>query len=168
MQFAKDSFYIALRDRLAVVNPARTVVVNGATRPAILNFENEVQTDTALLPDAFYLSWGAVAVAKGWESATRPMMAMECKISYGTQGSAEAGNDRGRTLAALDMELLCICSPAQTIKKDWTQVPSQSLGTNVAWSGLHMGEVGVLVLPAWSLSRVAQLTVFFFPEVDLP
>ena len=31
MQFAKDSFFLALQQRLAGLNPARTVTVNGAT-----------------------------------------------------------------------------------------------------------------------------------------
>ena len=33
MQNAKDTFYVTLRDRLAAVNPARTMVVRGVTRP---------------------------------------------------------------------------------------------------------------------------------------
>ena len=33
MQFAKDSFYVTLRERLAEVNPARTTVVDGGVAP---------------------------------------------------------------------------------------------------------------------------------------
>ena len=33
MQNAKDTFYMTLRDRLAAVNPARTMVLRGVTRP---------------------------------------------------------------------------------------------------------------------------------------
>ncbi len=44
MQFAKDSFYIALRDRLAVLNPARTVYLDGVTRPAVIVAENQPST----------------------------------------------------------------------------------------------------------------------------
>ena len=40
MQFAKDSFFLALQQRLAALNPARTVTLNGATVPAILVVEN--------------------------------------------------------------------------------------------------------------------------------
>ena len=36
MQFAKDSFFLALQQRLAALNSARTVTLNGATVPAIL------------------------------------------------------------------------------------------------------------------------------------
>ena len=35
MQFAKDSFFLALQTRLAGLNPARTVTINGATVPAV-------------------------------------------------------------------------------------------------------------------------------------
>ena len=41
MQSAKDSFYSALRDRLAVVNPGRSVTLQGVARPAIFVAENE-------------------------------------------------------------------------------------------------------------------------------
>jgi hypothetical protein len=40
MQGAKDSFYMALRSRLAVLNPARTMVIDGVTVPAIVVREN--------------------------------------------------------------------------------------------------------------------------------
>lgn len=168
MQFAKDSFYMALRDRLAAVNPARTVAVNGMIRPAVLVAENETPTESAPATDAFFLSWGTVAIAKGWERATRPLLAMECRISYGTAGASDAANDRGRALAALDMELLSMCSPAHTAKQDWTQTPSRDLGGSVFWTGLRMGDATASVQRGWTLSRVAELTVLFFPEVDLP
>ena len=43
------------------------------------------------------------------------MMALDCTISYCTEGAEENGwLDRGRDLASLDNDLLAICSPAQT------------------------------------------------------
>src|SRR5664279_746773 len=51
MQPTKDSFYVALRDRLVVVDPNRTVTLDGATRPAIAVLENEPPTGAPLLPD---------------------------------------------------------------------------------------------------------------------
>ncbi len=36
MQAAKDSFYMALRARLAALNPARSMVMDGLTVPAIV------------------------------------------------------------------------------------------------------------------------------------
>ena len=58
MQSAKDSFYVALRDRLAALNPQRTVFLNGVTRPAVIVVENEYITAAGPLPEAFYLGWG--------------------------------------------------------------------------------------------------------------
>ena len=41
MQNAKDSFYMALRTRLAAINPERTILLRGAARPGILVEEAE-------------------------------------------------------------------------------------------------------------------------------
>ena len=40
MQFAKDSFFLALQQRLAGLNPQRTVTLNGTTVPAVVVAEN--------------------------------------------------------------------------------------------------------------------------------
>jgi len=40
MQFAKDSFFLALQQKLAGLNPARTITLNGATDPAVVVVEN--------------------------------------------------------------------------------------------------------------------------------
>ena len=72
MQFAKDSFYIALRDRLAVVNPARTVAINGTVRPAVLVAENEPVSAASLLPNVFQVTWMAAQAVPGEDAAKRP------------------------------------------------------------------------------------------------
>src|SRR5947209_15860835 len=41
MQSTKDTFYLALRNALSVVNPARTINLMGQERPAIVVPENE-------------------------------------------------------------------------------------------------------------------------------
>ena len=64
MQFAKDSFYVTLRERLAEVNPARTTVVDGVLRPAVVVGENE-SSDIAALDGTFRLSWGECANVGG-------------------------------------------------------------------------------------------------------
>ncbi len=46
VQNAKDTFYEVIRARLAAVNPGRTMVVRGVTRPGLLVEENEL----SLLP----------------------------------------------------------------------------------------------------------------------
>src|SRR5436309_11047642 len=79
MQFAKDSFYMALRERLASLNPQRTVTLNGATRPAVVVAENELVIPVEPLPDAFYIEWGA---AQAVETGTRTLIAMDCMISH--------------------------------------------------------------------------------------
>jgi hypothetical protein len=102
-------------------------------------------------------------------------MAMDCIISHHTFGTVESSVDRGRTLAALDTELLSICQPPRTSKRDYTQTPSVDLGTNILWTipefgkisggealrneGLPRGTEGV------RLERSATVKVFFFSEV---
>lgn len=174
MQFAKDSFYMALRERLAALNPNRTVTLNGATRPAVIVAENELVIPIEPLPDALYLEWGA-AHPVDRQAGSRALMQMECLISYHTLGTCASGVDRGRTLAALDTELMSICHPPRTAKRDFTQSPSMDLGTNVLWTGLQLSDVsggqGVAALPQAGrgvrLERKARLQVFFFAEENL-
>src|SRR5690348_6602169 len=119
MQFTKDSFYMTLRDRLSALNPQRTVVLSGATRPAMVVAENELIIPVAPLPDAFYLEWGAAEAVSGHEGR-QPLMQMECEISYHTFGSCQTGVDRGRALGELDAELLSLCQPQHTEKRDYS------------------------------------------------
>ena len=107
MQPTKDSFYIALRDRLAALNPARVISLGGQQRPAILVPENEVRTalsapapfDSAgatpagtktRLPDCFYLQFGAIThvrPAAAQPVHAQPLMKMACAIVYATCGT---------------------------------------------------------------------------------
>ncbi len=175
MQFTKDSFYMALLARLVALNPQRTVTLNGATRPALIVAENELVIPVEPLPDAFYIEWGAVAAVKQ-QTGSRALMAMDCVISHHTFGTVESGVDRGRTLAALDTELLSICQPPRTSKRDYTQTPSVDLGTNILWTVPELGKVSGsealqnMGLPRGSegvrLERIATMKVFFFAEVN--
>lgn len=173
MQYAKDSFYVALRERLSGLNPLRTVTVNGVTRPAVIVAENELVIPIDPLPDAFYLEWGAVEVVNS-HAAKQPLMQMDCVISYHTLGSSESGVDRGRSLASLDAELLGICQPQHTPKRDYSQAPSVDLGTNIFWTVPQLGEVagqdGPARLPERSqgarLERKTMLKLFFFSQVE--
>ena len=61
MQNAKDTFYVTLRDRLAAVNPARTMLVRGVIRPGLLVEENELASA--------YGSGGCVSTAVDGASA---------------------------------------------------------------------------------------------------
>jgi len=175
MQFTKDSFYMTLLARLVALNPQRTVTLNGTTRPAIIVAENELVVPIEPLPDAFYLEWGAAQVVPQ-QVGSRALLAMDCLISYHTFGTVESGVDRGRTLAALDMELLAICQPPWSSKRDYSQAPSVDLGTKISWTqpgfgkvvgseaakneGLPRGSEGV------RLERSTSVKVFFFSEVE--
>jgi hypothetical protein len=92
-------------------------------------------------------------------------------------GTVESGVDRGRALASLDMELLSICQPPWTSKRDYTQTPSVDLGTKLSWSQPILGKVAGSEAPSNEglprgtegvrLERSASLTVFFFAEVNV-
>lgn len=174
MQFTKDSFYMALRERLAALNPQRTVMVAGATRPAVIVAENELVIPVEPSPDAFYLEWGAAQGVKGTRGK-RALMQMECVISYHTLGSCTSGVDRGRVLGELDTELMTICQPSHTAKQDYSRTPGASLGSSIFWAMPELGKVsgseGPAKLPGKSqsvrLERQARINIFFFPEVEV-
>ena len=163
MQFAKDSFYVALRDRLAALDPARTVVVAGRMRPAVLVDENEPANSAPPLPNAFHLAWGIPEIVKGAESARRPLMKIDCTIAYRIAGTQSGAVDRGRALAALDAELLRLADPPRTPKRDQTHIPPVELGSTVFWG---LPEFGAMGSAHDELRRQARLAVFFFSEVD--
>jgi len=169
MQFAKDSFSMALRERLSALNPGRTIRLSGAERPALVVPENELPTPADRLPECFYLEWGGLktTVAAGSGQA---LCGLECTISYCTQGTVESGVDRGRVLGELDRELFMICQPPSTPKLDFTQSPSADLGTGVFWTLPLIEEPKAAANEATSQSarigHKGRVTVFFFPEVN--
>jgi hypothetical protein len=57
MQFTKDSFYLALRERMMALNPQRRVMVDGVSRASIFANENEPLSAKAIEEDSFYLRW---------------------------------------------------------------------------------------------------------------
>ena len=124
MQFAKDSFFLALQTRLAGLNPARTVTINGATVPAVLVVENLPPASAEPQPNTFYIEWGSAAVVNG-HAGNAALMSLECAISYYSLGTVQSMVDRGRVLGELDGELLGICQPTNTEKYDYTQSPSR-------------------------------------------
>jgi hypothetical protein len=188
MQFAKDSFFLALQQRLAGLNPARTVTLNGATVPAVVVVENLPPSSAEPQPNTFYIQWGAADVVEG-HAGSGALMRLEVVISYYTLGSVQSMVDRGRVLAQLDDELLGICQPLNTEKRDYTQAPSADLGTSIFWgqpsftegkgSGLYWGRVsfperiksGTTDEAESSqdarVERKARLTIFFFSGVTL-
>jgi len=173
MQFTKDTFYVALRDRLAALNPARTILLNGSVRPAIVVAENELVIPVRPQPECFYIEWGAVQPVPQ-QQGERMVLGLECLISYHTFGTGESGVDRGRSLAALDTELLAISQPGAAPKRDYSQTPPVDLGTSIVWSAPQFGKIAGSeaarneALPRGSsgvrLERTASLRVFFFAE----
>jgi hypothetical protein len=98
MQNARDTFYVTLRDRLAAVNPARTIVLRGLVRPGVLVEENEL-VSAALPADAFCLHWTTLSVdAQG----ALPLVTMECAITYATAWRLRQRWDGSRTAAGCD------------------------------------------------------------------
>lgn len=157
MQYAKDSFYVALRDRLAEVNPQRTVTVDGVSRPAVLVAENEgslLRTE-----NAFVLAWGDAAFTG---NGTK-LMKMACTIDYSTSGADGTNGDRGRTLGTLDGELMATSQPPRLQKTNYTMIPPQSLGTMLFWTEFEFGPVRD---EKDRISRTAKTTVYFYSEVE--
>jgi hypothetical protein len=187
MQFAKDSFLLTLQQRLAGLNPTRTVTINGATVPAVVAVENLPPASSEPQPNTFYIEWGASSVLSG-HAGNAALISLDCVISYYTMGTVQSLVDRGRVLGQLDNELLGICQPPSTEKVDYSQSPSVDLGTSVFWnqptiqeattSGVedntlaYQGRVvrRAMYTQAYQDGRAerrAELTVFFFSEVTL-
>ncbi len=158
MQNAKDSFYMALRARLAALNPGRTCVLRGSTRPGVI--VEEAEAPFAQPPnDIFLLRWLAMGVDTELASV---LIAMECEISYGTCGSASFGGlDRGRLLAEMDTELVNMLTPYAAAKTDYTVNPPVTLLTQVFWDEPVFAPV---VTQKDRLSRVARLMVYSYQE----
>ena len=161
MQATKDTFYVALRDRLTQAYPARTITVDGMTRPAIVVVENDQPSVTVRQHDAFYLEWGDAYVVR---PAISTLMAMQCRLSYASAGSEPNGGlDRGRNLAELESELLAVCAPSVTRKYDYTSGNLEELGSNVFW---NQPAFGVAKAAANCVAGQASMTVYFYPEVN--
>jgi hypothetical protein len=166
MQNARDTFYVTLRDRLAAVNPARTMVLRGVTRPGVLVEENELAS--AYQPvDAFCLRWTGVRVDM---QGALPLVAMSCEIRYGSDGSAgNGGMDRGRLLTGMDAELVAAvgAAPQSVAKMNYAGLAGESglapvaMGTKVFWGDVVFGAA---VVNGERLERVATVEVFCYQE----
>ena len=166
MQNARDTFYVTLRDRLAALNPSRTIVLRGVTRPGVLVEENELVS--AYQPvNAFCLRWTGLSVdAHG----SLPLVTMVCEIQYATDGdSGNGGMDRGRLLSAMDGELAAAVSaaPQNAVKMNYVAAAGGSglapvtMATNVFWGDVTFGAA---VVNGERLERVATVEVFSYQE----
>jgi hypothetical protein len=158
MQNAKDTFYITLRSRLATVNPGRVMTLRSVSRPGILVQDAEPPVSQPL-PDAFSLSWTALAADVQLPAI---LTRMTCEIQYSTAGTqANAGLDRGRALEEMDYEMLKLLFPYSAQKVNYAQNPPVAMETMVFWSE---PEFGPIVTTRDRLSRTAAVTVFAFQE----
>lgn len=131
MQEVKDSFYMTLRERLAELNPARTI--GEVPRPAVLVCENECE-EWLLAPEAFYLRWLGQATLPA-DAVTANWFGLHCEIGYRTTGSELfSGQDRGRILAELDAELRAMLQPGCTQIKNYSCSPEQALDSVILWT----------------------------------
>jgi hypothetical protein len=161
MQRAKDTFYIAMRDRVASLNPARTVLVRGVLRPGVLVEENELAVEYPPA-NAFRLRWTALSVNP---AGAMPLVKMRCEINYSTAGNpGNGGMDRGRLMAVMDAELVAAVNeaPQNAAKKDYAipagpEVPQ----TNIFWSEVAFEP---LQLNGEQLERVATVDVYSYQE----
>jgi hypothetical protein len=130
MQNAKNTFYLTLRDRLAVANPARTISLAGITRPGILVEENEVPV--AQMPsDTFVLRWTGTVINTYMPSA---LQAFTCEICYWTRGSdTNMDMDRGALLTTMDAELASILQPPNVQKLTVSGSTNLPMNTNIFW-----------------------------------
>jgi hypothetical protein len=158
MQNAKDSFYMALRTRLATVNPDRTTLLRGAVRPGIL--VEEAEAPFSQLPnDVFVLRWLGLGADLDLAST---LIAEECEITYQTCGTQSFGGlDRGRSLSAMDEELVAMLQPFYAPKMNYTVQPPAAMPTQIFWD-----EPGFTptVSQRDRLSRSAKVMVYSYQE----
>ncbi len=158
MQNAKDSFYMALRTRLAAINPERTILLRGTVRPGIL--VEEAEAPFGQLPnDVFVLRWLGLGVDLNLGST---MSAGECEILYQTCGTQSYGGlDRGRALGAMDEELAAMLTPFYTPKLDYRSTPPTAMLTQVYWDEPSFGSVAA---QRDRLGRSAKVMVYSYQE----
>jgi hypothetical protein len=158
MQNAKDSFYMALRTRLATINPERTILIRGSVRPGIL--VEEAEAPFSQIPsDVFVLRWLGLGADLDLAST---MAAEECEIVYQTFGSQSFGGlDRGRLLSEMDEELLAMLQPFYTPKLNYTATPPSAMLTRVFWDEPAFTP---LVTLRDKLSRSAKVMVYSYQE----
>jgi|ERR1035441_305015 hypothetical protein len=158
MQNAKDSFYMALRNRLATLNPERTVLLRGSVRPGILVEEAEAPFGQVLV-DVFVVRWLGLGVDLNLSST---LTAQECEISYQTCGTQSFGGlDRGRSMSKMDDELMAILQPFYASKMNFIAQPPAPLMTQIFWDEPSFTPI---VSQRDRLSRSARVVVYSYQE----
>lgn len=162
MENAMNSFYIALRNRLAQVNPARTIYLRGVNRPAVLVEENELATAKPQ-NDVFRMRWTKVSVNSEMPAA---VIRTTCEIRYSTMGTTNNGGmDRGQSLTAMDSDLLQILQPDSTQKIRYSQSGAAAQSTNIFWTAPVFEAVSEA---QGVVTRTVTVDVFSLQEVGEP
>ena len=158
MQNAKDSFYMALRNRLQIKNSLRTILIRGMIRPGIL--VEEAEAPLPQIPsDVFVLRWSGMGTDQQLRTT---LVAEECEIVYQSGGSAAFGGlDRGRCMCTMDAELLSILAPQATAKMNYLTSAPVQMQTQVFWDEPLFAP---LTTHRELLSRSVKVTVFSYQE----
>ncbi len=158
MQNAQNTFYITLRNRLAALNPNRTIYLRGVTRPGILVESNELVT--AQPPsNVFVLRWLGL---HNDPYLSEVLLQMECEIEYMTEGtSGNFGMDRGAMLTEMDAELMSLLKPNTSQKMSYAQSPATAMETQIFWTEATFHPVKV---ERDRLLRTAMVSVFSYEE----
>ncbi|MDR5728086.1 MAG: hypothetical protein RB191_11735 [Terriglobia bacterium] len=158
MQNAQNTFYIALRNRLAALNPNRTIYLRGVTRPGILVESNELVV--AQPPsDVFVLRWIGL---HNDPYLSEVLLQMECEIGYMTEGTtANLGMDRGAMLTEMDAELISMVQPNTAQKMNYSPSTAVPMETQIFWTEPTFGPVKI---ERDRLLRIATVSVFSYEE----
>lgn len=135
MQAVKDSFFIALRDRL------KNSMTGDGPSPRIIACENN-RCRWLADEDTFYLRWKGEVELPG-DAQRAGWRALQCEIGYRTQGTdVYSSEDRGRKLSVHDGQLLAAASPRRAHLLDCSQDPPTQLNVFILWTApsLKSGE----------------------------
>ncbi|MHB8388984.1 MAG: hypothetical protein ACYDBH_05315 [Acidobacteriaceae bacterium] len=158
MQNAQNTFYITLRNRLAALNPNRTIYLRGVTRPGILVESNELVV--AQPPsDVFVLRWIGL---HNDPYLSEVLLQMECEIGYMTEGTtANLGMDRGAMLTEMDAELIALVQPNTAQKMNYAPSTAVPMETRIFWTEPTFRPVKI---ERDRLLRTATVSVFSYEE----
>jgi len=158
MQNAQNTFYITLRNRLAILNPNRTVYLRGVARPGILVESNELVTPRPP-SDVFVVRWLGL---HNDPYLSEVLLQMECEIEYMTEGTTgNLGMDRGAMLTEMDSELMSLLQPNTAQKSNYTQSPATPMETQIFWTEATFQPVKV---ERDRLLRTVTISVFSYEE----
>ncbi len=158
MQNAQNTFYITLRNRLAALNPNRTIYLRGVTRPGMLVESNELVT--ARPPsEVFVVRWIGLHNDPYLPAV---LLQMECQIEYMTEGTtSNLGMDRGAMLTEMDAELVSILQPGCALKMSYAQAPAKQMETQIFWTEAAFQPVKI---ERDQLLRTVMVSVFSYEE----